>query len=34
MTDNEGGRSGRWMGFNKVECGIHTFMQKKEHPQS
>jgi phosphoadenosine phosphosulfate reductase len=33
-TDSEGGRSGRWMGFNKVECGIHTFMQKKEHLQS
>jgi phosphoadenosine phosphosulfate reductase len=29
MTDSEGGRSGRWMGFNKVECGIHTFMAKK-----
>jgi phosphoadenosine phosphosulfate reductase len=22
-------RSGRWTGFNKVECGIHTFMPKK-----
>jgi phosphoadenosine phosphosulfate reductase len=34
LTDSEGGRSGRWMGFNKVECGIHTFMQKTEHLQS
>jgi phosphoadenosine phosphosulfate reductase len=25
--DNE--RAGRWIGFNKVECGIHTFMSKK-----
>lgn len=25
--DNE--RAGRWTGFNKVECGIHTFMSKK-----
>ena len=27
----EGGdeRAGRWTGFNKVECGIHTFMPKK-----
>jgi phosphoadenosine phosphosulfate reductase len=22
-------RAGRWIGFNKVECGIHTFMAKK-----
>ena len=22
-------RAGRWIGFNKVECGIHTFMSKK-----
>ena len=29
MTDAEGGRAGRWTGFNKVECGIHTFMPKK-----
>jgi phosphoadenosine phosphosulfate reductase len=28
-TESEGGRAGRWMGFNKIECGIHTFMQKK-----
>lgn len=25
--DNE--RAGRWLGFKKVECGIHTFMPKK-----
>jgi phosphoadenosine phosphosulfate reductase len=25
--DNE--RAGRWTGFNKVECGIHTFLPKK-----
>jgi phosphoadenosine phosphosulfate reductase len=22
-------RSGRWVGFQKVECGIHTFMSRK-----
>jgi phosphoadenosine phosphosulfate reductase len=22
-------RAGRWIGFNKVECGIHTFLAKK-----
>src|SRR5262249_24612694 len=22
-------RAGRWTGFNKVECGIHTFLAKK-----
>ena len=22
-------RAGRWTGFNKVECGIHTFMARK-----
>jgi phosphoadenosine phosphosulfate reductase len=27
----EGGdeRAGRWIGFNKVECGIHTFLPRK-----
>ena len=25
--DNE--RAGRWTGFKKAECGIHTFLQKK-----
>ena len=31
-SKSEGGeneRAGRWTGFNKVECGIHTFMAKK-----
>jgi phosphoadenosine phosphosulfate reductase len=23
-------RAGRWTGFDKVECGIHTFMARKE----
>jgi phosphoadenosine phosphosulfate reductase len=27
--DGENERAGRWTGFNKVECGIHTFMSKK-----
>jgi phosphoadenosine phosphosulfate reductase len=27
--DGEGERAGRWTGFKKVECGIHTFMSKK-----
>ena len=27
--DGENERGGRWTGFNKVECGIHTFMPKK-----
>jgi phosphoadenosine phosphosulfate reductase len=22
-------RAGRWIGFKKVECGIHTFMSRK-----
>ena len=25
----DGERAGRWIGFNKVECGIHTFLPKK-----
>jgi phosphoadenosine phosphosulfate reductase len=25
----ENERAGRWIGFNKVECGIHTFLPKK-----
>jgi phosphoadenosine phosphosulfate reductase len=25
----ENERGGRWIGFNKVECGIHTFLPKK-----
>ncbi len=28
-NNGEGERAGRWTGFNKVECGIHTFMPKK-----
>jgi phosphoadenosine phosphosulfate reductase len=27
--ENGDERAGRWIGFNKVECGIHTFMSKK-----
>jgi phosphoadenosine phosphosulfate reductase len=27
--DGENERAGRWTGFKKVECGIHTFMSKK-----
>jgi phosphoadenosine phosphosulfate reductase len=27
--DGQGERAGRWTGFNKVECGIHTFLPKK-----
>jgi phosphoadenosine phosphosulfate reductase len=23
-------RAGRWTGFNKTECGIHTFMKRKD----
>ena len=28
-TDGGHERAGRWTGFKKVECGIHTFMSKK-----
>jgi phosphoadenosine phosphosulfate reductase len=28
-ANGESERAGRWTGFNKVECGIHTFMSKK-----
>jgi phosphoadenosine phosphosulfate reductase len=28
-SNGENERAGRWIGFNKVECGIHTFMPKK-----
>jgi phosphoadenosine phosphosulfate reductase len=28
-TDGQNERAGRWTGFDKVECGIHTFMPKK-----
>jgi phosphoadenosine phosphosulfate reductase len=27
--NNQNERAGRWTGFNKVECGIHTFMARK-----
>jgi phosphoadenosine phosphosulfate reductase len=29
VADRENERAGRWTGFNKVECGIHTFMARK-----
>lgn len=32
-VNGEGERAGRWTGFNKVECGIHTFMARKEDYQ-
>jgi phosphoadenosine phosphosulfate reductase len=28
-ADGANERAGRWLGFNKVECGIHTFMARK-----
>jgi phosphoadenosine phosphosulfate reductase len=28
-ANGEDERAGRWTGFSKVECGIHTFMPKK-----
>ena len=28
-SDPQNERAGRWTGFNKVECGIHTFMARK-----
>lgn len=28
-VNGENERAGRWTGFDKVECGIHTFMPKK-----
>ncbi len=28
-ANGQGERAGRWTGFGKVECGIHTFMPKK-----
>jgi hypothetical protein len=27
--NGEGERAGRWTGFKRVECGIHTFLSKK-----
>ncbi len=29
-ASGENERAGRWTGFSKTECGIHTFMKKKE----
>jgi phosphoadenosine phosphosulfate reductase len=29
IANGESERAGRWTGFNKVECGIHTFLPKK-----
>jgi len=29
VTEGQKERAGRWTGFNKVECGIHTFMARK-----
>ncbi|HVV02344.1 MAG TPA: phosphoadenylyl-sulfate reductase [Verrucomicrobiae bacterium] len=29
IADGENERAGRWTGFKKVECGIHTFLPKK-----
>ena len=29
VGDGDGERAGRWIGFNKAECGIHTFLAKK-----
>ena len=28
-AEGENERAGRWTGFNKMECGIHTFMARK-----
>lgn len=28
-SEGQSERAGRWTGFNKVECGIHTFMARK-----
>jgi len=29
ISEGENERAGRWTGFSKVECGIHTFLPKK-----
>jgi phosphoadenosine phosphosulfate reductase len=29
VADAQNERAGRWTGFNKTECGIHTFMARK-----
>lgn len=31
VCGSEGERSGRWAGKGKVECGLHTFMQKVDY---
>jgi phosphoadenosine phosphosulfate reductase len=31
-ASGENERAGRWTGFNKTECGIHTFMKKAGEP--
>ncbi len=30
LPGGEGERSGRWAGLDKTECGIHTFLEKKD----
>jgi phosphoadenosine phosphosulfate reductase len=30
VVESEDDRAGRWTGFKKTECGIHTFMKKKK----
>ncbi len=30
-ADSADERAGRWTGFQKTECGIHTFMKKQNH---
>lgn len=29
LTSGQNDRAGRWIGFDKTECGIHTFLEKK-----
>jgi phosphoadenosine phosphosulfate reductase len=29
-ADGGNERAGRWIGFNKTECGLHTFLRRKE----
>lgn len=30
VSEGEDDRAGRWTGFQKTECGIHTFLEKKK----
>ena len=30
VSEGEDDRAGRWIGFQKTECGIHTFLEKKK----